>query len=93
MLHLWPSATRPPELEEQDERWGVMVFTSLVMNLGLVLVLLWILRLKIRRNYNLRPRPAALPPVGNAPMIDKIESLKAELGRTMRNPIINIYVK
>ncbi|XP_053177346.1 cytochrome P450 2F5-like [Scomber japonicus] len=70
-----------------------MEFSGTLVLAVLIITLLWLLRLKSRRQYYLPPGPPALPIIGNLLQLDKIAPFKTllKLSETY-GPVITVYL-
>ncbi|KAM6987522.1 LOW QUALITY PROTEIN: cytochrome P450 2Y3 [Tautogolabrus adspersus] len=70
-----------------------MDFSATVIIAGLIVALLWLLRVKNTKKYKLPPGPTALPVIGNLPQLQKDAPFKSflKLSKTY-GPVMTVYL-
>nr|XP_046245806.1 cytochrome P450 2F3-like [Scatophagus argus] len=70
-----------------------MDLAATVILAGLILALLWLLRVKNSRKYHLPPGPAALPLIGNLPQLEKRTPFKSFVKFSeIYGPVMTLYL-
>ncbi|XP_019126967.2 cytochrome P450 2G1 [Larimichthys crocea] len=70
-----------------------MEFSGALISGGLLLVLLWLLSLRSRRQFRLPPGPSGLPIIGNLPQLDKRAPFKTLLKFSETyGPVMTVYL-